>query len=117
MLYFLPSSSSLFDSCSLWYLCDFISLVFGTGLRISYDPFEEESGESANEETLLCFTLSTQDPPGVEESPIVVSIRYSLAEEEGILFPAKVSWGSEIYSTRVTSFMMISPSSAFKTLN
>ena len=32
------------------------------------------------------------------------------------MLPAKVSWGSEMSSTRVTSFMMISPSSAFKTL-
>ena len=116
MLCCLPSSSSLSASYSLWYLCDFHPLVFGTSLRISYDPFEEESGEMENGETLLCFTLTTQGPPGVGESSIVVSSRSSMGEKEGMSFLAKVSWGFEMYSTRGTSFMMIPPYSTFKIL-
>ena len=91
--------------------------MFGTSSRVSYDPFEEESGERENEETLFCFTLLAQDPPGVGKSSIVASSRSSLGEEEGMLLLTKVPGGSEMSSTRVTSFMMISPSSTFKIIN
>ena len=97
-------------------LRDFVPLVFGTGLRISCDPFEEELGDRENEDTLLCFIVLAQDPLGVGESSIIASIRFSLGEEEGMLLPAKVSWGSEMSSIRVTTFMMISPSFTFKIL-
>ena len=90
--------------------------MFGFGSRVSCDPFEEDLGDG-KEETLLYFTLSAQDPPSVEKSPIIVSVRSSLGEDEGMLLPTKGSWGFEISSTRIASFMMISPSSAIKTLN
>ena len=65
---------------------------------------------------MLHFTIFAQDPPGIGESSITVSSHSSLGEEEGMLLCAKVSRGSEMYSTRVTSFMMSSPSSTFKIL-
>ena len=88
--------------------------MFRVVSSVSCDPFKEESCD-AKEENLLCFTLSAQDPPGVVESPIVVFVLSSLGEYEGLLLLANGSWSSVMYSTMFTSFMMISPSSAFKT--
>ena len=98
----LPSSSSLSASYSLWYLCDFLPLVFGAVSGISCDPFEDESGDHAKEETLPFFSLSSQDSPSDGESSIFTSSLSFLGEVVGMLQPAKVSCRSDLPSSVVT---------------